>query len=352
MKKLLIVDDDPIGLRQLAALLRGDYDVLSAKSGALALRICEKEKPDLILLDVEMPEMNGFETIARLKADRNFAWIPVIFLTGCRDTETEIKALESGAMDFIVKPPIKEILLHRIELHLQYSAYRLSLENTARKLEDGIVVSFAELIEYRDKNIGRHVLRTGKCVELLGRELLARGEFAGGLTEENLDMMVRAAPFHDVGKIGISDTILLKPEALTPEEYEEVKRHTVIGARVIEALALRTPAMNYLGYAKLIAEGHHERYDGRGYPYGLAGNDIPLCARIMAVANVYDACLTDRVYRRGLSHEEARRIIGIGKGEEFDPIVVEAFEAICERLERLGVELWTLLENRDREAMS
>lgn len=336
MKTILAVDDNPAGLRQIAALLGGDYDVLYAKSGALALQICEKEKPDLILLDVEMPEMNGFETIDRLKGDPALSRIPVIFLTGSRDEETEIRALKSGAMDFIVKPPVKEILLHRIELHLQYSAYQLSLENTAEELEDSIVISFAELVEYRDTNIGKHVLRTGKCVELLGRALLATGKFADQLTRADLDMMVRAAPFHDIGKIGISDTILLKPDVLTPEEYDEVKRHTVIGARVIEALSRRTPSMCYLECAKQIAEGHHERYDGKGYPYGLAGEEIPLCARIMAVANVYDACLTDRVYRRALCHEEACEIIREGSGTHFDPRIAEVFESICGQFAQLS----------------
>jgi putative two-component system response regulator len=339
-----VVDDNISSLKQIGAQLGSHYEVSLAKSGALALQICKQEKPDLILLDVEMPEMDGFQTLIRLKEDPDLNPIPVIFLTGNRDTETEIRALESGAMDFITKPANKDILFHRLELHLQFAAYQCSLENTVKELENSIVTSFAELIECKDDNAGTHVLRTGKYVEILGRELLKAGTFEGELSEENLDLVVRAAPFHDIGKIGVSDTLLLKEGALTAEEYEEVKKHTLIGARFLQSIYERTPEEQYLRFAKLIAESHHEKYDGTGYPHGLAGDGIPLCARIMTVANVYDGCITDRVYRKALSHEEACRIILDGKGTWFDPRIVETFEGVMDQFARLKVSVEPLVK--------
>jgi putative two-component system response regulator len=343
-KQILVVDDNITSLKQIGVQLASHYEVSLAKSGALALQICKQEKPDLILLDVEMPDMDGFQTIARIKKDPGLKPIPVIFLTGNRDTATELRALESGAMDFITKPANKDILFHRLELHLQFAAYQSSLENTVRELQNSIVTSFAELIECKDDNAGTHVLRTGKYVEILGRELLKAGVFTEELSGENLDLMVRAAPFHDIGKIGISDTLLLKEGALTAEEYGEVKKHTLIGARFLQSIYERTPEEHYLQFAKLIAESHHEKYDGTGYPHGLAGNDVPLCARIMTVANVYDGCITDRVYRKALSHEEACRIILDGKGTWFDPRIVDAFERVMDQFARLKVSVEPLVK--------
>jgi putative two-component system response regulator len=343
-KQILVVDDNIASLKQIGAQLAPHYEVSLAKSGALALQICQQERPDLILLDVEMPEMDGFQTLGRLKADPDLNPIPVIFLTGNRDTATEIRALESGAMDFIAKPANKDILFHRLELHLQFAAYQSSLENTVKELQNSIVTSFAELIECKDDNAGTHVLRTGKYMEILGRRLLEAGIFADELSGDNLDLMVRAAPFHDIGKIGVSDTLLLKEGALTAEEYAEVKKHTLIGARFLKSIYERTPEEQYLRFAKLIAESHHEKYDGTGYPRGLAGDDIPLCARIMTVANVYDGCITERVYRKALSHEEACRIILDGKGTWFDPRIVEAFEGVMDQFARLKVSVEPLVK--------
>jgi putative two-component system response regulator len=314
----------------------------------MALQICRRERPDIILLDVEMPEMDGFQTIARLKEDPALSQIPVIFLTGNRDTATEIKALGSGAMDFIAKPANTDILFHRLELHLQFAAYQSSLENTVKELENSIVTSFAELVECKDDNAGAHVLRTGKYVEILGRRLLAQGACPEELNGEDLDMIIRAAPFHDVGKIGVSDTLLLKEGALTKEEYEEVKKHTLIGAHFLDAIYRRTPEQHYLKFAKQIAESHHEKYDGTGYPRGLAGTGIPLCARIMTVANVYDGCITDRVYRKALSHEEACAVILEGKGSWFDPRIVETFEAVKDQFAHFKVSVEPLVKIQGR----
>jgi putative two-component system response regulator len=330
--KVLVVDDNLSSLKQIGTQLGENYDVSLAKSGALALQICMREKPDLILLDVEMPEMDGFETLKRLRLNRYLGSIPVIFLTGNHDTDTEVRGLQSGARDFITKPVEKSILLHRIELHLRFSSYQAHLENTVASMSDSMALSFAELIECRDENTGEHVTRTSKYVGMLGRRLIEKGFFVEELTVTDLDMMVRAAPLHDIGKIAVSDRVLLKPDRLDDEEFLSMKRHTLMGEEILENMYARTPTQHYLHYAKLIAGSHHERYDGKGYPRGLAGDAIPLCGRIMAVADVYDALVDDRVYRRGMSHVEACRIIVEGKNQHFDGRVVEAFEDIHNEL--------------------
>jgi putative two-component system response regulator len=334
-KQILVVDDNISSLKQIGAQLSSHYEVSLAKSGPLALQICKQEKPDLILLDIEMPGMDGFETIKQLKEEPELNPIPVIFLTGNRDSAIEIKALESGAMDFITKPANKDILFHRLELHLQFAAYQTSLEHTVTELENSIVTSFAELIECKDDNGGGHVLRTGIYAEILGKQLLKEGVFGKELTEKDLDNIIRATPFHDIGKVGVSDVLLLKEGPLTVDEYNEVKKHTLIGAQFLDRIYERTPEQYYLKYARMIAEGHHERYDGLGYPHGLAGDAIPLCARIVAAANVYDAAKTDRVYQKGTDHEGACRLIREGKGRAFDPRIVDAFEAVKENFAAL-----------------
>jgi putative two-component system response regulator len=332
--KILVVDDNLASLKQIGAQLGENYEVSLAKSGPLALQICMAEKPDLILLDIEMPGMDGFETLKRLRLNHYLGSIPVIFLTGNHDTETEVRGLQSGARDFITKPVEKSILLHRIELHLRFASYQAQLENTAAKMSDSVALAFAELIECRDENTGGHVARTSRYVDMLGRKLIDMGLFPDELTPTDLTMMVRAAPFHDIGKIAISDRILLKPDRLDDEEFAIMKRHTVIGEEILMNMLARTPTQRYLHYARMIAASHHERYDGKGYPRRLAGDDIPLCGRIMSVADVYDALVDDRVYRRGMSHTEACRIIIDGKGTSFDERVINAFEAVNEELAR------------------
>ncbi|MDR1580231.1 MAG: response regulator [Synergistaceae bacterium] len=325
MKKILVVDDNIASLKQIGAQLSEDYRISLSKSGVQALKICDQIHPDLILLDVEMPDMDGFETNAALKRDRELGRIPVIFLTGNYDVETEIRGLESGAVDYITKPAEKNILLNRIELHLKLNDYQTNLERTIKELEDSIALSFADLVECKNDNTGGHVLRTSKYVRILGHELLRRGLFPDGITEDSIDLMTRAAPFHDVGKIGISDIILLKPGPLDKDEYDEVKQHTVIGAKVLLNIYERTPTQYYLKYASVVAESHHERYDGKGYPHGLVGEEIPIMSRLLSVVNVFDACLTDRIYRKALSPPAAYVAIMNGRGTEFDPVIVDCF---------------------------
>ena len=336
MKSILIIDDNLVSLKQISTQLAKEYEVSLAKSGGMGLQICSRELPDLILLDVEMPEMDGFATIARLKEDPRLTHVPVIFLTGNHDSATEVKCLESGAVDFITKPANIDILRHRIELHLQFSIYQLHLESIIKEMEDNVGISFAEILDCKDYNIAGHVLRTGEYAGILANELVKVGTFGDALTLDDVVTLQRAVSFHDVGKIGVSDMILLKRTALTAYEYGEVKKHTTIGGQMLRTIYQRTPSQDYLKMAITIAEGHHEHYDGNGYPLGLKGNDIPLCCRILSVVDVYDACTTDRIYRKKLPVEEAFQIIHNGRGTQFDPQVVDVFESMRDKFTSLA----------------
>ena len=343
MNKILVVDDDLSTLKQIASQISGNYEVSLAKSGMLALQICAKEKPDLILLDIEMPDMDGFDVIARIKANPYLGGIPVVFLTANHDVETEIRALESGARDFITKPVDKSILLHRIELHLRFAAYQAQTEQKVMALSDSIATSFAEMIECRDENTGGHVVRTSKYVELLGKEMINRGLFPDELSPGELQMMVRAAPLHDIGKIAISDSVLLKPGKLDDKEFVVMKTHAQIGATIVERMCQRMPTQHYLRYARLIADAHHERYDGKGYPRGRWGDNIPLCARIMAVADVYDALIENRVYRKGMDHTRASDIIVESRGTQFDPVIVDIFKEVQDQIREVVREAYAVI---------
>lgn len=332
MSKILIVDDNLVSLKQISATLAEDYDVYLAKSGAIALQICVKERPDIILLDVEMPEMNGFQVIERLKQNPQLSGIPVIFLTANHDSNVEIRGLELGARDFITKPVEKNILLHRIALHLRFSTDQKDLEKKVSRLADSINISLADMIESRDKATGGHVIRTSKYVHMLGSWLIKNGIYTDELNEVELESIVRAAPLHDIGKIAISDKILLKPGRLTPEEFALMKSHAAIGAEILKNMYKRTPSLGYLRYGIMIAGSHHEYYNGKGYPSGLSGNDIPLSGRIMAVADVYDALSVNRVYRQASGAEETFNIMIEEKGTHFDPYIMDAFEAIYDEL--------------------
>ncbi|MDR2459304.1 MAG: response regulator, partial [Deltaproteobacteria bacterium] len=332
MKEILVVDDNDAVLKQISTFLAGSYEYSLARSGAQAVSYCSRERPDLVLLDIEMPGMDGFETFRLLKQNPDFQKVPVIFLTAKHDRETEVKCLRFGARDFIRKPPEKSILLHRVELHIAISTYQSELSDSVALMANILGVSMAELIECRDENTGGHVVRTSKYLEVIGYDLLHRNKFEWDLTDYNLNMMVRAAPLHDIGKISISDKILLKRGRLTDEEFGIMKGHAAIGANILEHMYDRTPTQDYLKYAARIASSHHERYDGKGYPNGTSGEHIPLCGRIMAVADVYDALVEDRVYRQAMSHSEACEIIFNGTGSQFDPAVIEAFENCQEQI--------------------
>lgn len=339
MKHILLVDDNISNLKIAQSMLKEVYKVSLTKSGQQALEFCERNQPDLILLDVLMPGMDGFETMNKLRENPKTANIPVVFLTGSTGSDVEAKCFEYGAVDFITKPFVRNSMLHRIDTHLQLSSYRNHLEKSLKEIEDNIINSFSQLIECKDYETGGHVERTKKYVELLTRTLKKQGKYLDILNEEYIELLVRSAPLHDIGKIGIRDGVLLKPGKLTDEEFEQMKQHTVIGEQILDQMIKKTPTYGYLEIAREIAVSHHERFDKKGYPYGLAGEEIPLSGRIMAVADVYDALSSKRVYRKKLSHEETCDIILKGKGTQFDPNIVEAFEEVKEEFYRISEEI-------------
>lgn len=354
-KTILIVDDTPQNLTILGELLQPHYRVRVANSGARALRAASLQPPpDLILLDVMMPEMDGYAVMEHLHADPATRGIPVIFVTAMHGAESEERGLELGAVDYITKPINPAIVLARVRTHLELKQARdrLAVENqwleeeVARRLRENLLIqdisvrALACLSEARDNETGLHIIRTQTYVELLARHLAGHPRFAEALTGERLAMIVKAAPLHDLGKVGIPDGILLKPGKLTADEFETMKQHATIGADAIgKAMAqsvasvgideaeTTSRAFQFLAVAQEIAAGHHEKWDGSGYPRGLVGDAIPVSARLMALADVFDALMTRRVYKPPFTLEETTQIICDGRGRHFDPDVVDAFLA-------------------------
>jgi putative two-component system response regulator len=343
LQTILIVDDSPWNLTVLSELLQPLYRVRVAASGQKALRIASTApRPDLILLDVMMPEMDGYEVFHRLRADQATRDIPVIFVTAMSSTEAELQGLELGAVDYISKPIVPPIVLARVNTQLELKQARdwlrdqngyLETEIAKRMAENELIQevairALAHLAETRDPETGNHILRTQGYVQLLAQCLKSHPRFSATLTEHYIKMLTRSAPLHDIGKVGIPDAILQKPGPLTPEEWTIMKTHAQIGSAAIE-LAEQDAAntVEFLSLAKEIAHWHHEKWDGTGYPDNLAGDDIPVSARIMAVADVFDALISRRVYKSPMPSDEVGEIIAAGKGRHFDPDMVDAFLA-------------------------
>ena len=341
---VLVVDDTPDNLALVSSLLKDLYVVKVAVSGEKALRIASgPHAPDVILLDIMMPEMDGYEVCKRLKADAATRDIPVIFVTARADEEDERVGLELGAVDYITKPISPAILLARIRTQLQLKAsadflrdknefLESQVERRTREvsaIQDVTILALASLAETRDSDTGNHILRTQHYVRSLALQLRTHPRFSAFLTDYNTQMLFKSAPLHDIGKVGIPDRILLKPGRLTPEEFEIMKTHTTLGRDAIEHAerALGTN-VDFLRLAKEIAYSHQEKWDGSGYPQGLVGEAIPLSARLMAVADVYDALISRRIYKTPMSHAQAVEVMRAGRGSHFDPDVVDAFLAI------------------------
>ncbi|MEY4750647.1 MAG: hypothetical protein RIQ60_2861 [Pseudomonadota bacterium] len=339
---ILIVDDSPENLSVLGELLRDSYRVRAANSGAEALRLAAlAPTPDLILLDVMMPGMDGYEVMRRLRADPLTCEVPVIYATSLDAAEDEELGLKLGAVDYITKPLRPAVVLARVAAHLELKqardrlqAHNADLEaEVARRMgenlliQDVSILALAHLAEIRDPETGNHLKRTQAYVHCLGTHLLDHPKFASVLDAKIVEQIAKSAPLHDIGKVGIPDNILLKPGQLTPEEWAVMKTHAQLGADAIdhaERDAARPVA--FLAYAKQIARHHHERWDGRGYPDGLAGDAIPLAARLMALADVFDALISRRVYKEPFAPDQARRMIVEQRGQHFDPDVCDAFD--------------------------
>ena len=338
---LLIVDDEPTNLSILTTLLRADYHVRAARTGASALSAAASEpRPDLILLDIMMPEMDGYAVLARLRENPRTAQIPVIFLTAMDQAEDEEHGLSAGAADYIYKPIRPAVLRARVRTQLENKQARDLLTNQKAVLEAEVARRMAEndltqlvsiralahLAETRDPETGNHIHRTQNYVRLVASRLRQHPRFADFLTHGNIDLLTRSAPLHDIGKVGIPDSILQKPGPLTPPEWTIMMTHARLGAQAIEqAEADADRPVAFLCLAKEIANWHHEKWDGSGYPDGLAGDDIPIAARLMALADVFDALIAARVYKPAMSFARARAIIAEGRGTHFDPDITDAF---------------------------
>ncbi len=340
---ILIVDDYAENLHVLSELLRPHYRVLAATSGDLAVRIANSlPSPDLILLDVMMPGMDGYAVLARLRDNPATRDIPVIFLTALADAESEERGLLLGAADYITKPIRPAVVLARARNQLEARQARewmksqnavLEAEVSRRMTENDLtqrvsIRALAHLAEIRDPETGNHLRRTQAYVQLLALSLRQHPRFAATLTQRYIDLLVRSAPLHDIGKVGIADTILLKPGELTPNEWAIMQTHAKLGSDAIEQAErdIKMP-LEFLSVAKEIAHWHHEKWDGSGYPDGLAGDAIPVSARLMAVADVFDSLISARVYKTALSYAQARNIIAKRHGKHFDPDVADAFLA-------------------------
>ena len=341
---ILVVDDVAENLSLMVGLLKPSYRLKVANNGLRALELAHAQPaPDLILLDIMMPGMDGYEVCRQLKADPATADIPVIFLTAKAEVEDETLGLSLGAVDYITKPISPPIVEARVQTHLQLkaaadflrdrSAYlaaevnRRTRENEA--LQDVVVLAMASLGETRDNETGNHLRRTQHYVKVLAEQLQSHPRFASALTADAIRLLFKSAPMHDIGKVGIPDAVLLKPGRLTPEEFEVMKTHTTLGYEAIHRAELSLGEdLPCLRLAKEIALSHQEKWDGSGYPQGLAGEAIPVSARLMAVADVYDALISERVYKRAFSADEARAVIVEGRGQHFDPDVVDAFLAV------------------------
>ena len=331
-KHVLVVDDNTTNLKLAENALRAHYKVTLLISGEQALKFLTKNRPDLILLDILMPGLDGFETIKQIKANPYTRDIPVIFLTAKTESVDEVNALNLGAADFISKPFVPEIMLRRISLQIELSLYRNQLEQMVKeqthiveKLQDVIVNSITDLVDFRDKVTGGHAKRTAKYFELFVSYLRRIPHYREYLTDETIENMLRAAPLHDVGKIGINDNVLNKTSGLDDSEFTYMQQHTVLGGIAFENALQQLPNNKFLHIAREIALCHHERWSGGGYPNGLVGEQIPFSARIMAIVDVYDALTTKRSYKEPYSHDNAVRMIMQLRGTHFDPMLTDAF---------------------------
>ncbi len=340
---IMLVDDNQVNLNMGKNMLKDYYEVYALPSAERLFKFLETVTPDLILLDVAMPNMNGFDVIKILKANGRYADIPVIFVTAKTEEMSELEGLALGAVDYVTKPFSAAILLKRIETHMLIKKQQAELkhfnenlieivkEKTTQvsKLQNAIVNTVAEIVEFRDAFTGGHILRTQQYMQALISQLMESNLYPEEVsTWENLDYILQAAQLHDLGKIFISDVILNKPGPLTGEEFEIMKTHVVKGVEAIKRMGRGADDPLFLKYAEIIAGTHHEKWNGTGYPYGLKGTDIPLLGRLMAIADVYDALVSARPYKAALPAEEAAKIIIEGAGTHFDPVLVDVFRKV------------------------
>jgi len=325
MKTIFIVDDNDTNKVAAKDALDNNYVTFALSSAERMFKLMERITPDLILLDIDMPEMDGFEAMKVLASDPNFKNIPVMFLTAKQDTESEIRGFELGAIDFINKPFSPPVLLKRIEVQLHLDHVIKKSQKAVRDAYEATISVLTNFLDSRDKTTGGHVERTQKYVEILLRSLVNLDIYKEEILDWDLNLLIHSTQLHDIGKIGISDVILNKPAKLTPEEYDKIKSHCIQGEKVIAKIIEKSNDDVFLHHAKRFAGSHHEKWDGSGYPRGLSGESIPLEGRILAIADVYDALVSHRPYKKPFTHEEAVKIIVNDSGKHFDPQIVKGF---------------------------
>jgi len=332
-KTIFVVDDSVTNLATAAEALEDHYTVMTIASGKKAISLLEKVRPDLVLLDIEMPEMDGFDILKHLKNTEQFKDIPVIFLTAVLDAEIETRALEMGVVDFISKPFSVPILLNRIKIHLDMRDIIHECTSEFCRAKHDIILVLANEAENRDEPAGDHLGRTSRLVCALLEKMKEDKIYYDQVKNWDPNSMAESSLLHDVGKINMPDAILLKPGKLTPEEFGIMKHHVMAGKNIIEKIIARNGENVVLRNSIIFATYHHERWDGTGYPHGLAGDEIPLLGRIMAIVDVYDALISKRVYKEAISSDQAVEIIKNKSGTHFDPKIVDVFCDILNRPE-------------------
>ncbi|ACZ19604.1 response regulator receiver modulated metal dependent phosphohydrolase [Thermanaerovibrio acidaminovorans DSM 6589] len=349
---VMVVDDTPENLHVLRGLLEsGGVKVRAFPNGPMALKAACQDPPDLIMLDVMMPQMNGFQVARRLREDERTRGIPILFVSALSDTGSKVRAFREGGVDYVTKPFQAEEVMARVRTHLELSMARRELQMHNRHLNDlvnekvreisdsqmAIILAITRITEYRDSETGMHIERTGHLCKALAMEV-AR-DLVSRVSDQFVENIFHAAPLHDIGKVAIPDQILLKPGKLTGEEFEIMKTHAVIGAEALKAARDRYPNNPFVNMGMEIARWHHERWDGRGYPDGLVGDQIPLSARIMSVVDVYDAIRSRRPYKPPFPHHRAVEMVLEGRGTQFDPMVVEAFVRASDAFQAIHLEM-------------
>ena len=351
-QKIILVDDNKANLTIGKSILSNHYDVYALPSADKLFEFLKHITPDLILLDIDMPGMTGYEAITLLKVDRQYADIPVIFVTADNSESAEYDGLALGAIDYVTKPFTPALLLKRIENHLLIQSQKLRLQDFTDNLlkmvkektqqifglQNAIMSTMAELVEFRDIITGQHISRTQQYLKKLAEQLIEDGVYVDELLVWNMDVILLSSQLHDVGKIAISDTVLNKPGKLSPEEFEIMKTHAQKGLEIIEKMEHSAEFVTPMDHAKFFAGTHHEKWDGSGYPRGLAGINIPLEGRIMAIADVYDALISVRPYKKSFTADESAKIIIDGAGTHFDPALTETFKKVKNDFANIAVE--------------
>ncbi len=350
---LLLVDDTPHNIDFLINTIGNTYNLIIATNGEDALAAADESVPDLILLDILMPGMDGFEVCTRLKQNKKTCEIPVIFLSAVTEVDQKTRGFSLGAADYITKPFNVQEVSARVETHLAAKFARDCLMNQNNILEnivrertseimatqDITIRMAASLAETRDNDTGNHIIRTQMYVKKLAEKLSMESKYRSQLDDKTIDLLVKSSPLHDIGKIGVTDRVLLKPGRLDDNEFTEMKMHTVFGYNALLKAEKEMKSDSFLTISREIAYTHHEKWNGTGYPQGLKGEDIPLSGRIMAVADVYDALVTRRIYKPPVSHDEAVSIMCEGRGTHFDPVLTDCFLQINGEFRTIAVAL-------------